>query len=267
MTTIAIKNIQTKHVIIQNLSDRGARTRLLNKYFAIIFSDEVLIDEIKPILALEGIDKITIMLPKLGSWTETDFDYIAYDELLDIDNIYKVLDAYLDPELGMLTLTNNKRHQQVLLSYYAQNYKKALANIEHAALHNLVIQEIYLRYLQQKNYAINDVEGVKIDKRQLPTKTFRQAWRLSVNNGVPEVTVDMVEARNIHMDRLKTMRDKKLSELNDEYAEALDENDNVRMQQIVQQRRQLRKMTTDYDLEQFANPKDLEQAIPDYLRN
>ena len=76
-----------------------------------------------------------------------------------------------------------------------------------------------LNGLKSKVVPIGALSNEIVDKAILPNRVFRNAWKKSA--GV--VTVDMPEARIIHMDRIRVVRDTKLGDEDKNWNKAADQ--------------------------------------------
>lgn len=118
-----------------------------------------------------------------------------------------------------------------------------------------------------KNEDLTEVEVFHkgfIDDSELPTsKIFRQAWR---DDG-SKIQVDMPIARNIHLDRLRLLRNEKLKRLDVEYMKALELNDAELMDSIRTLKQRLRDMPADCrpELEAIETPDELKDYKPEVL--
>jgi hypothetical protein len=89
---------------------------------------------------------------------------------------------------------------------------------------------------------------------------FRDAWR----DGGKAVDVDMPKARDIHRERLRTMRTSKLSALDIEMTRAFD--DKAKQGEIEKRRQALRDVTADPAIEKASTPEELLAVLPDALK-
>lgn len=99
-----------------------------------------------------------------------------------------------------------------------------------------------------------------INKSDVPSdKTFRNA--LMVKNKTLEF--DMPRARQIHMDRIRVDRDKKLKELDVEFIKALETGKNTAA--LVQQKQKLRNIPQTFNLNTATDIETLKRRWPDEL--
>ena len=87
---------------------------------------------------------------------------------------------------------------------------------------------------------------------------FKDAWR---DSGAA-VDVDMPEARNIHMGRIRVKRDKKLAGLDLAYMIADENGDNPGKAAIAQQKKALRDLPATHDLSGHTTPESLKDDWP-----
>lgn len=123
--------------------------------------------------------------------------------------------------------------------------------------------------------AINDWKGVHIDEyvshrviasSAIPDdRTFRDAWT-DDDVETETIDVDMSKARDIQMDVIRGMRDKKLAELDISYMQADEQGDDNLKTQIAQQKQILRDLPVAYDLTVATTPDELKQMIPDEVK-
>ena len=101
-----------------------------------------------------------------------------------------------------------------------------------------------------------DISSIPADR------TFREAWE--VNEDL--VTVNMPKARSIHMDRIRALRNQKLSTLDFDYMLAFENNDETKMQDIAGLKKILRDIPQNFDLTVASTPEELKGMMPDILR-
>ena len=94
------------------------------------------------------------------------------------------------------------------------------------------------------------------------TRQFRDAW---TKPAVGAPVVDMPKARIMHMDRIRQARNQKLTGLDIDYQIA-DDNDNApKKAAVTQERRELRDLPANTDLDQFSTPETLDAFWPTEL--
>jgi hypothetical protein len=98
---------------------------------------------------------------------------------------------------------------------------------------------------------INDDE-IPIDRY------FRAAW---VDNG--KIEIDMERARKIHLDKLRIIRNKMLSDLDIKYAIAFERNGDH--QSIAVKKQELRDMPINFPMDKIDTPEKLRDFIPNIL--
>lgn len=107
-----------------------------------------------------------------------------------------------------------------------------------------------------------DASNVRIvDESEIPSdRTFRNAWK---SNG--GVEVDMPKAREIHKDALRRLRDPLLEALDVEYQRADEAKDQVRKDEIAEEKQALRDVTDDPAIDAATTPEELKAVMPDVL--
>lgn len=101
-----------------------------------------------------------------------------------------------------------------------------------------------------------------VDGAVIPTdRIFRNAWV----KGKGAVDVDMVKARDIHMERIRVARDRQLTKLDVDYARADERNDGPLKVQIAQQKQGLRDLPQTLDLSAATTPEQLVAIWPQEL--
>lgn len=101
-----------------------------------------------------------------------------------------------------------------------------------------------------------------VDSSAIPEdRTYRNAWQLEKK----KVSVDMKKARAIHMDKLRTLRDAKLKQLDTDYLIADESGDPAKKAAIKALKEKLRDMPNKFDLSQAQDPEQLKSLVPDYL--
>lgn len=94
------------------------------------------------------------------------------------------------------------------------------------------------------------VSHKSIDPALIPSdRTFRNAWK-------EDLTVDMVKARTIHMDRIRVVRDKELEKLDIETLKGKD---------VQAQKQKLRDIPQTFDLSVATTPNELKALWPTEL--
>ena len=91
---------------------------------------------------------------------------------------------------------------------------------------------------------------------------WRNAW---VKDG-KKIGIDMVKARNIHRDNLRSMRAGMLTELDVEYQKADELGDTNKKQEIAKVKQELRNVTIHPDIENAQTPDELKKVIPEVLK-
>lgn len=86
-------------------------------------------------------------------------------------------------------------------------------------------------------------------------RTFRNAW--TDDNPTTTVDVDMVKARQIHMDYLRHIRNKKLEALDVEQLKGVD---------VASEKQALRDMPQNVDLTPYQTPESLKAVMPAILQ-
>ena len=108
-------------------------------------------------------------------------------------------------------------------------------------------------------YAINPqfVETVPTDR------TFRDAWKA----GATGIEHDMPKAREIHKERLRSVRKPLLEALDAEYMHADEVGDSAKKSEIAAKKQALRDATKAAEIDAAATPEELKAAIPAALRS
>jgi len=95
----------------------------------------------------------------------------------------------------------------------------------------------------------------------MPTdRYFRNAWKLDGG-----VSVDLVQAREIHMINLRVQRDEMLSELDVPFQRALEDKDTVMQDNIAAKKNALRDMPRNADMSSLETPEKIKEFMPDVL--
>lgn len=85
--------------------------------------------------------------------------------------------------------------------------------------------------------------------------TFRDAWK-------PDLTVDMLKARVIHMNRIRAMRDRELAKLDVEMSRALGKKDVAMADKVETRRQALRDIPQTFALAHASDPNVLKDLWP-----
>lgn len=102
-----------------------------------------------------------------------------------------------------------------------------------------------------------------IDAGLLPDRLFRNAW--FDNKDKEAVDVNMDKARSIHMNRIREMRDQKLTELDKELSKATEQNSVFDIQRIKVEKQRLRDIPQEFDLSLADSTDKLKSLWPDNL--
>jgi hypothetical protein len=98
-----------------------------------------------------------------------------------------------------------------------------------------------------------------VDATDLPADaTFRDAWR---DDGV-SVQVDMEQAREIHLGRIRKSRNAALQGLDVDYMRALEQGDATAQQAIATEKQRLRDIPETFDITVHETPEALADAWP-----
>lgn len=101
-----------------------------------------------------------------------------------------------------------------------------------------------------------------IDHADIPAdRTFRNAWR---DDGAT-VKPDMPAARDIHMDRIRRVRDAELKRLDIDFMRAVEAGDQAGQRAIATEKQRLRDLPDTFDLNACATPEELKARWPDIL--
>lgn len=101
-----------------------------------------------------------------------------------------------------------------------------------------------------------------VEDDELPSdRTYRNAWE----NGEKTVSVNMVKAREIQKDILRSMRAPLLENLDMEFLKALEGSDDSLKQEVIDKKQILRDVTTDPMISDAKTPEELKLAIPSCL--
>jgi len=115
--------------------------------------------------------------------------------------------------------------------------------------------------------ALKDVpKGVSykiVSQDQIPSdRSFRNALIIDGDS----ISHDIDKCRSIHKDRLREMRNPKLSALDVDFMRALESGDSVAIAEIAAKKQALRDVTKDASLTSAKTPEELKKAIPEVLK-
>ena len=96
----------------------------------------------------------------------------------------------------------------------------------------------------------------------LEDRYFRNAWSIKENN----LVVDMGKAKDVHINKLREIRNKKLQSLDAEYMKALEIHDNDAVSKFVELKNKLRDMPIDSIFDLPLTPDELKNTVPEYLK-
>jgi hypothetical protein len=108
---------------------------------------------------------------------------------------------------------------------------------------------------------IPDADYWVLDHTELPSKVFRNAW-IDAGN---KVVVDMPAAREIHMNRIRTDRNKELIKKDIEYIRALEVGDTTETAKVVAEKQALRDIPQTFQLSSYRTSEALQKSWPEGL--
>ena len=104
------------------------------------------------------------------------------------------------------------------------------------------------------HFEVHCVEDIPTDRY------FRNAWKLDSG-----ISVDLECARGIHLDCLRKLRNKKLSELDIPFQRAVEDKDEVMQDNIAAKKNSLRDMPQNSDMSLLDTPEKIKEFMPDVL--
>jgi len=104
------------------------------------------------------------------------------------------------------------------------------------------------------HFEVHQAEDIPADRY------FRNAWKLDTG-----VSVDLEQAREIHMINLRVQRDEMLSELDVPFQRALEDKDTVMQDNIAEKKNALRDMPQNADMSLLDSPEKIKAFMPDVL--
>jgi len=104
------------------------------------------------------------------------------------------------------------------------------------------------------HFEVHCVEDIPTDRY------FRNAWRLDKG-----VNIDVECAKKIHLDCLRKVRNKKLTELDVPFQRALEDKDTVMQDNIAEKKNALRDMPQNVDMSLLDSPGKIKAFLPDVL--
>lgn len=130
-------------------------------------------------------------------------------------------------------------------------------NIDEA---HMTDDEIFQRALSKLPADAINLQTITFD--QIPNdRTFRNAWEHSGN----KVQVNMNKAREIHMNQIREVRDKKLASLDVETIKALGSGNSNAVAVVEAQKQKLRDIPQTLDLTKATTPEELKAIWPEEL--
>lgn len=118
------------------------------------------------------------------------------------------------------------------------------------------IEEIAKRNVPEGlDYKIIDISDLPEDRY------FRNAWEYEGT-----ISINMSKARDIHMNKIRVLRDSKLKELDVPNISAISRGDKATALAIEAKKQVLRDIPQTFDLSVYTTPEDLKNAIPEELQ-
>jgi hypothetical protein len=104
----------------------------------------------------------------------------------------------------------------------------------------------------------------EIEDSHLPERTFRNAW---ITRGGKKIGHDMPKVRQIHMDKLRGIRDRRLADLDGDWMRATGQGKKAEAISIEKKRQTLRDIPQEWEviLEQLGTPEEVGAAWPEEL--
>ena len=146
----------------------------------------------------------------------------------------------------------NKAHT---LGYFTNPLEMPLSQEQVIAQAKLLPTYFDFRLAAPSELPGSNAEGYNADP------SFRNAWRNNNN----KLEVDMIEARKIHLNRLRYLRDQQLSQLDVDYLKALEQDNTDEKTRINTLKKQLRDMTVTVSLDNIKEADQLKSHKPSYL--
>lgn len=127
----------------------------------------------------------------------------------------------------------------------------------------LTDEEVFQHFLERNSLKGDEVTKLP-DDYEPPDKdrSYRNAWTFVDG----KVLVDMPRAREIHKDKLRSLRAPKFSQLDMEYLRADEVKNEVEKARIAAEKQALRYVTDDPRIEAALNPDELRAVLPDILK-
>ena len=98
---------------------------------------------------------------------------------------------------------------------------------------------------------------------EISDRTFRNAWE--ANQSRDGIKVNMTKARDIHMDKIRIMRDKKLDQLDVDYMRAQEQGNTTLINEIIAEKDRLRDLPATFDLSVAGSATELKALWPSNL--
>lgn len=93
---------------------------------------------------------------------------------------------------------------------------------------------------------------------------FRNAW--SASTDAKKVLVDMAKAKAVHVEKLREVRNEKLSQLDTEFMRAIEAKDVAKQNAISAKKQALRDMPLDPGFDRHSTPDALKAFVPESLK-
>lgn len=121
-------------------------------------------------------------------------------------------------------------------------------------------EDAFVARIANKDVPAGSTNVRVVEESEIPAdRTFRNAWK-------PDLTVDMVKAKDIHRDHLREMRTPLFDALDQAQRTAIAADDKAEVQRLERELQALRDVTADPAIEAATTPEQLKAVIPEPIR-
>lgn len=164
---------------------------------------------------------------------------------------------YFNREFEKLKINNEKTlaNKQVFFQFCLDNYDAIMTGDKE--------DEFY------KSFIMSSVPDDAINSREIPEegipsdRLFRDAWCDATPE--PKVDFDMEKCKTIHMDRIRHMRNKKLSKLDVDLMIAQEQDKSSDVDTIKAEKQRLRDIPKNFDMTSASTPEQLKALWPENI--
>ena len=120
----------------------------------------------------------------------------------------------------------------------------------------------FVQRIREKDVPDDALNVTIVEDTDLPSRKFRNAWK---QNGVGKPGVDMPKARDLHMDKIREVRNEELKKEDINFQRALEADDASVKTVVATKKQALRDLPATFDLNGAGTDEELDALWPNEL--